>query len=151
TTIGSSKPMRKRQLLITLTGFGLGLILMLLLVWLVVYRPSHPQGNGDRQAQVTAADDIPQVTAPKGISRHPVPSNNVRQEIQPDPRPDASSTTSAEEVLRQMNEHSRQLLLRRAEEFKNPISFFGRVLDEKSNSVAGVQVALQWTDTSPQG
>ena len=67
--------------------------------------------------------------------------------ISPEPTPESNPAAFIEKRLKQMEEEKQKGL----NEWRTPIEFYGRVIDESNNVVPGAQVDFDCNDVSPTG
>ncbi len=82
------------------------------------------------------------------------PSQPARENTEPHPSiaSGKSSTPSARERdQKQIEERIAAIQADPSNEWKAPISFFGRVVDEDNKPIAGASIAFSWNDTSAKG
>jgi hypothetical protein len=107
-----------------------GLVLAVCL-WLLLHRRTEAPGSGVSSVTVAATTNQNPLPAPPPKVATPVP--NVPAPVAVAPNKPATSAPAA-------------ILPTAAEIWQKPIDFYGKVIDENSNPVAGVSIQFHWTD-----
>jgi hypothetical protein len=111
-----------------------GLVLAVCL-WLLWHRRTEAPGTGGNEPVAAAVTNQNPAATPKAAVTTPVPSAPAPVAV----APNAPATSAPTAVLPTVTE-----LLQK------PINFYGKVIDENSNPVAGVSIKFRWTDlTAP--
>lgn len=110
------------------------LALIALVAWWFVRQPNHPQPAADH------AERIPQPTVT------PMPSDPVASEVRRQTPGGPAEPTDPRWEERRLREK-----VEPGYEWKLPIQFYGRAVDEREVPVAGAKVWFQWSDLTPEG
>jgi hypothetical protein len=109
------------------------LAIICLLLWL--YRPVNQQETTSQKSEVVISNQLLQN---QGASQSQALTNVV-------PLTTSSPTQFNTDARRKM------LLEQTENEWRTPIEFYGKVVDENTNPVANANIYFVWTDLSPQG
>ena len=126
--------MRTKQILLVAVA-------IMVIVALVLWRHSHPVGG---QPPIQASELVGttnQSLAPKAsLQKHTV-------EVAPSPSPESNFTAWEGQRTQQMA----KALENAKDQWRTPIAFYGKVVDEKGDPVAEANVHFTWTDLSRDG
>ena len=111
-------------------------VVLILCLWLLLHQKNEPMNNSPSEVQVLS-------------SNHPAVSQTAP--IKTLPMPKQASDSNSEVIhhrptLTEITNLQQQLL----EDWQRPIEFYGKVIDENSNTVMGANISFQWVE-SPYG
>lgn len=123
--------MRKRHIIFAIVIFGL---LLSIVLFVKSKRPEQEQNVKKLEALPSAVLPLTATTLP--------PTEAINQQTNACSPPVGSSSVERWKWLNEMEKKDPYF------EYKTPISFYGRVVDDAGNSISGVSIDLSWTDAS---
>lgn len=123
------------------TGVLLLIVVVLLFWWL------WPRKTGTPSTEVLSGEPVRETTETLGEKSHAMPGSANQRASVDRSRPKAESS-AVSDAVRLYVEKS---LADPEYEGKQPINFYGKVVDENDSPVEGASVDFKWTDLSPTG
>ena len=128
---------RKRILIVV------ALLLIAAVVWL---RPRHSQPSEPSVTESTTTDASQPTSSAKAVVRRPVPAVASAPTTVPN-LPSQNGAAIVESRISQIQTE----IERGYDQWRTPIEFYGKVVDENTNPVANASVHFVWTDLSQNG
>jgi hypothetical protein len=120
-------------------------IAVAVVVWFYIRRPPDQAAVQPATVETKQTDEAKQTpVAPAPVQKRQAAASPT---VASQPAPENNPAALIERRRNQMEEERQRGL----NEWRTPIEFYGKVIDENTNPVAGADIHFEWTDLSPKG